>query len=114
MALIDTKRRGMYFDGIPDLVCKLRETLMDELDAANTYEELACNARCMGYRDTDEIGQKREIPGNKLSVEDAGNLAVIFERIRDEEISHSTVLLNLMGDLEPKFKEYMKKGLGAL
>jgi hypothetical protein len=111
MALVDTSRNSTYFDSIPDLVLKLRDTLIEELAAINTYDQLIASIRRMGLSGIDQQGNLRSIPDNQLSTEAAGKLADFFVKIRDEELEHSGAITQLMCDLDSNVKERMAAGV---
>jgi hypothetical protein len=113
MALIDTRKVGTYLSTRGELVSKLREHLMEELDAANSYDELIRCCRMLTTSEVDANGNPREVPPDRFSKDDSDKLAQLFEEIKRDEIEHSGIILNLMEDLDPALDAAMRKGMGA-
>lgn len=114
MSIINTSERSGWFDRIPDLVSVLRNKVMEELDATNSYEQLARNVRMAGVPEKSPDGADVIVPPDKLSMSDAESIAKMIDHIRKEEIRHTAALLGLINELDPEVATAMQKGAGAL
>jgi hypothetical protein len=113
MALIDTGKGQAYLDTIGDLVQRLRENLIEELAAINTYDGMVRAVELMGWNPVqiDPALAVPPMPEGRLSADDTKVIAGIFAKLRDDEITHSGVLLDLMQQLDKNVAAKMSKGI---
>ncbi len=111
MALIDTGHGVNWIDRIPDLVMRLRDTLIEELAAINTYDCLIKSVGTMGFQGRDPNGDELPVPKDMLSIDDAKEVAEFLAKIRDDELGHAGALSELMKRLDSNVDTQMSKGI---
>jgi hypothetical protein len=114
MALIDTGRGPNYISNKAELVTCVRYRLMEELDAANSYDQLIQTIKTMAVSAVDSEGNPRNIPKEQVSFEDAKELVSFIGKIRDDEIRHSGALVDFMKRLDAGVNSNMSKGIEAV
>lgn len=114
MAYIDTNSGFSWLERKPDLVARLRKVLMEELDAIGTYDQLSKSVRMMATPPIAPDGSPQAVPEDKLSMEDAKEIAELFDHIKDEETAHAAVLIDIMKRLDGPMAEILAKGVHAI
>jgi hypothetical protein len=116
MALIDTGRPAVYLDTVDDLVQRLRDIIVEEMAAINTYAGMIRAVSLMGWAPWKESSEAPDppMPAGRITVEDAKELSEFFTKIRDDEITHSGALLDLMQKLDKNTAAMMSKGINGV
>lgn len=114
MALINTSERSRYASNTAELIGIIRGALVEELAATNTYDDIISCVRSMGISPTDDSGNRRDIPEDQLSREEAQDIVKLIEEIRDDELHHTGKLLSLIEALDSHVAQNMKEGAGGL
>jgi hypothetical protein len=110
MAIVETGKSSCFISTKLELAACVREKVIEELDATNSYGRLIECIRTMGMPNIDDHGAPREIPADRVSVDEAEKLVEFIEEIRDDEIQHTGKLMSLMRELDENTNVRMMEG----